>query len=698
MPGKSSSVADSSLMTISAPMEGTQPPKRRKLDDPSVDRNKISSWIETHTQPLFKTLCAIISHLQTLPKDDSHGYAVEHLKMVLRSSPEQAAEILGRSLNISRHVLQALVDRSAFVYDNFLKELIDPWVEIWKHRSKRIAHDSSNLAFAAKCFVPALEILTILSSLAASKADLKQFHCGLEELLMQHVLVAARNNFKTSSKNPVALDDDGDDDDEGKIIDISDILTPLKGLILSHGYRSLSSAQSTIRNIHPIAQFYRHAIEHTPLGTSKNQNANGPWLQYMFDQILDQIFILPAASRQESQLTQDSSLITKQMLELLVSHSVKLGLGTLDRVLTLFSQILNDSPEQVNWGIVGLCLKIDPDVFVIPESTDRESSSESRNPNKFLAALIARLNGLMEPLQSTSDETIVMVLEDVLVPLAKGFAHARDLLGFINHWRLNLLQNSKSTVGYSQQSITSQSIWEHEDLLQAVAGLTESHLTVGQIETVLQEAKTALDSANMDADASPWTTFAAHTVILDCILSGCRSENTISKLSKTVQEIYKTILGQRRQENSPATPRWRLWRCVATIKNRWDADFKTDTDIHQMEERTATEALNIQTDKDSANDSNERLHSFNYILNVTDNTCSPLREALAESTVQYVLALLNSYAELVMSHLPEASGYLSILTPHSYDISPDKLENLLAIQETTLLYASMLCDRITALR
>ena len=530
------------------------------------------------------------------------------------------------------------------------------------------------------------------------KVDMYKTIDVLEDLLLQHVIIPARTCFECSKRVATAVND------EGKGIDLGDLLASLKNHISSLE----NQGQGTI---HPVARFYAIIVKQTPCSTSKERIANSPWLQYMFNQILDQFPSPTAARAQESNLAQCLAIATIQMLKTLVDHDMKVGTATLERVLMQVSKLLGGASDPVNWEIIGLCLKIDPDVFVIPSSTNRGNSYSTRTPNKYLAALFARLNGFSESSRNATDEAITIILRNILVPLMKGFAHARDLLGFINHWKANLALDKKSTIepapptfnGHSSSGLGSnmqntECIWEHDDLLQAVADLVESHLTVGQIETLLQEGKVAIESASITSDPDLWLSISANLVIHDCVFSGCTNENTISKLSNTVQSIYLSILEVRKVESLPIILRWRAWRCIATIKNKWEADFLPNSNLRGLEKQAAMDALNIQKDINSVNDLNERLHSFHFLLSMIDIAYPPLYEALVEQTVRFVLSLLGRYAELVMSHLPEAGGFPIVLSQSSYEPSPENLKELAASQESTLLYASMLCERTAALR
>lgn len=542
--------------------------------------------------------------------------------------------------------------------------------------------------------MPALKVLMSLNDSRASNTHFDKIISVLEELLLQHVIAPAREMFEILQKVRAHMED------EGLQAKIGSLLAPLQ----YHGRKSQGTSQKcSIDTLLPVAHFYDLIVKHTSLGTSKERTISRPWLQYMFDRLSEQIGS-PTVTSQAFNQAQDYSLAIKQMLDIVLVHQIKLGNATLERVLKTVSQLLNSNPQQVDWHVVGLCLKIDSDVFVIP---DHKGTSE-KTPNQFLAALFTKLNDLSGPTQEADDETLTMVVADVLVPLLDGFMHARDMIGFVNNWRSNLTLHEKSPNGSELKRITNSKskvsssgvrgtrcIWEHEGLVQAAAGRLESHLTIGQIELYLQEVHAAVESARSTSGPDAWSNVSANLVILDSVLSGCSQENTISMLSKTVQSNYVDLLMLSKADGLSPTLRWRLWRCMAIIKDRWVIELPKNAVIHDFEDQVAKSALRFQTEKDLCNDPKERIFSFNFLLSIIgDVQPHHPKAALAESTVQHVISFLESYIELARSHLADGT----FLDWNSYNIAPDKLDELLETQKSALFYASTLCSRISALR
>lgn len=140
MSGGSSGATDPSSATVGASVESSHATIKGMLDGASFELNHSGSKSQPNLGLLFGTVCAIVWQLQQLANDDSHGYAVEHLKMALRASPEQASEMLGTSLRITDYMFAGVggdvVDGDVF------EPFICPWVTIWNWRSKKIRQDN----------------------------------------------------------------------------------------------------------------------------------------------------------------------------------------------------------------------------------------------------------------------------------------------------------------------------------------------------------------------------------------------------------------------------------------------------------------------------------------------------------------------------------------------------------------------------
>ena len=133
-PNDTSSGADSSSVTVGAPVESPRTSKKRKRNGAVVDHSLVTRRGHVDGQGVFSTLCGIINQLEALCKDQSHGYAREQLKMAMGAHCEQAASLLGESIAIIHRILLNLASPSISQIDTFVKHAV-PWIRLWKSRS-----------------------------------------------------------------------------------------------------------------------------------------------------------------------------------------------------------------------------------------------------------------------------------------------------------------------------------------------------------------------------------------------------------------------------------------------------------------------------------------------------------------------------------------------------------------------------------
>ena len=132
--------------------------KKRKLDETEVTASEEAVSTATGAfRVVYLAICGTISQLQTFTIDpeQTHGFAVEHMKSSLRSSPEDAAHMLGSSFYLTNRLIQT--PQGYFyrkkVFTRELQELlantgyspcIIPAIDLWNQRSHTRQHSSSS--------------------------------------------------------------------------------------------------------------------------------------------------------------------------------------------------------------------------------------------------------------------------------------------------------------------------------------------------------------------------------------------------------------------------------------------------------------------------------------------------------------------------------------------------------------------------
>ncbi|KAL8950346.1 MAG: hypothetical protein Q9222_003616 [Ikaeria aurantiellina] len=613
--------ADSSSATIEANPKTSAKSKKRKRDGTSTVSNHIEERVGINPPQIFHIVCDVVSELQALAQDESHGYAVEHLKIALQATPEQAAEILGKALVLLDNLLRNPARSPATKHLGRYATNISPWVALWR------------------CFVPLLGLSTILDDVIETDAHSIHAVTMLEQLLLENVVFPARESFESSKRARASQED------ESRKIAFDTVLAPLQNAT----FRSHIPKDREINYLHPVARFYRICLQHTPLSTPKQRVFGQAWLQFLFDHLRNNLSASMTSSKGPLPIN-DAIAALKPMLESLLEYGVKLKVPSLEKILVQFSHVLGDVTDDVNWDLVGLCLKMDPDVFII-SSSDNSEGPKNQTPNMFLIALFSKV-------AAVPNEFHDAVLDNVITPLVDGFGHARDLRGFTDHWRSNLIQygmqsaqikvptrNNKRDTDPDTNAEHHQSIWEHEKLLQVVASQIERRLTAGQIEAILLEWKNAYAPAGEMIKPHKQLLCAANLVIIDAILNGCAAEDTISKLSETIGNIYSIMLALPTDKNPHLGYSWRLWRCMTTIRTRWGFTISQNLDVLTAETRASEQAMQIQLGSVDSCAGDEVVYSLAFIVSVMENSEPKLQHEASQSVVRCVASRMETYAE-----------------------------------------------------
>lgn len=427
---------------------------------------------------------------------------------------------------------------------------------------------------------------------------------------------------------------------------------------VSHGEKIEHSGPG---RFHPVAKFYDIVLKHTRLSTQKQRLSESAWLEFLFDRLAFQEAHPITADAHQSAIKSDASYAVKDLLDMLAEKKLKLQIPTLEKVLSQYSHILEGDRSHMDWGIIGACLSINPDVFVIPTISKDPSGQRLRAPNEYLSALFARINEISSSFDTGSEASRKVIQEIVLVSLVKGFTQARDLLSFIEHWKSNLmltvrvangpgkpLDSNHSNRNPVAEAQNGPNVWENEDLLQEVAAQFRQRITIGQLQAILKEMSTTFIPVHTTQAAEQLRSTASELVILDCILSGCRTEDTIRQLTDTIKDLYQTLLASCEASALPHSHSWRAWRCISTIKSRWKAELHSSLEIQEMEGRLAGKALSFiaQTDKSCLVE--DMLQSLNFVLSVIETSAtSTQRQELASSIIQAVMDGLKSSDELL---------------------------------------------------
>lgn len=132
-------ITESSSTTVETPsIEAKKKSRKRKRSEPQLAESCFPHKANSGLEPLYRSICSCVIQLQklsTCSASGHHGFAVEHLKSALKSTPEQAAAILQNSVLLESQIitkeLNDLTEDEFGVVDACLSSM----VQIWESRS-----------------------------------------------------------------------------------------------------------------------------------------------------------------------------------------------------------------------------------------------------------------------------------------------------------------------------------------------------------------------------------------------------------------------------------------------------------------------------------------------------------------------------------------------------------------------------------
>ena len=144
--------------TVESSSRGQRMSKKRKLDGTEVTAS--GEAVSTATgafRVLYLAIWGTLRQLQSLTLDpqQTQGFAVEHMKSSLRSSPQDAAHVLGSALYLTNRMIHTPPNywRQKRIFTNQLQKLlldtgysscIYPAINLWNRRSLTGQHSSTS--------------------------------------------------------------------------------------------------------------------------------------------------------------------------------------------------------------------------------------------------------------------------------------------------------------------------------------------------------------------------------------------------------------------------------------------------------------------------------------------------------------------------------------------------------------------------
>ena len=425
--------------------------------------------------------------------------------------------------------------------------------------------------------LPLLLLLDTCRQLPSPSCEMAVVIESLEELLIGHLVLPLRSSLlDLKSANRV--------EGEVSLASFSDrMVSLLRQFLPQLENPSLRADWKTDRHLalSMMSLLFDVAISCRPRNTPKLRRLENPWLEQLFVSLgkcAETLF--PPATSVRTQ--KDHIRVFKWMLQKAVDHQVQLSLSVLTTILDQSSGLFlrfnyNHSETRVDdkdnndieWGLVSLCIFNDSNALVIPSSSATKNEKYGyRPPNKYLSALLRSITDETRYHSMEEDKDYDFVIQNVVVPLCDAFIGARDLTGFLGHWReqLSIIQERQASQGKKRPSI-----WEDERLLLHIAQSVESSLTAGQMDEVISSAAHDLAPSIQNALGSVSLPLES-LILLDCVCIGVYKDETLVKLERTILSVF-SLLGEfvSRSPTEFSGYGWRIWRIKATITDRWSS-------------------------------------------------------------------------------------------------------------------------------
>lgn len=258
-------------------------------------------------------------------------------------------------------------------------------------------------------------------------------------------------------------------------------------------------------------------------GTQRRRPQDDDWLQHVFATLRDAF--LPNRTVQNSEAL-------CAMLQSAKKYKADLNLTTLRSITSNFAL----PQDHDDWNLVAKLIALDANVFLIPD-----------NDTDLMTELLTRITKAC--IQKDWADLADKVVLDVVVPLMKEFAKARDLSGFIRHWYAQLVEFERLRQEAMLFSMDVFGAWENEALQAELSKLLEPSLTIQQISQIL-------DWLSIRTSENP----NAVCVILEAISGSISREETVDAINT---RIYHIMFDNEVSEKLDARCKWRSWRVLS---------------------------------------------------------------------------------------------------------------------------------------
>ncbi|KAI2790776.1 hypothetical protein POX_c03625 [Penicillium oxalicum] len=485
---------------------------------------------------------------QTIGVDE---VAHSHLKLAVRGTPEGAAELLGGSLQLGAIAATRFSNVKMTTDLQHLLLVFPAMIEIWELRSHRLDdsdNNASNERFAKSCFAHALRLELCLRDIKLDTDERAHLLHSVERIVALHVLIPARDAF--FARGGSGIDYSKEEPDWSAVKPVTETFRPIiseRSNIEGASPSSNPMPKGSWQSIELLPELFDNAVRAVPRDDFRRQTHEAPWLETLFVAVAELAYST-AKEAQPDTFSAKFIAVLEDLLRIALDRKVGLSLQT---ILTHagYTGLLEQGLEQVQWNVTALMVSLGVDIF-LPNSGLRDAS-------KLLDALLDKILLHWRTHGSQSSQEYNIIKLQIVIPLLRGFAAARDLASFMEVWHDQLVILEEARLGNNHFSKFS--VWEDDDLCAAFSDLTRTSLSGSNFSAQLQTA--AAETRAEDGKISETSRSYAKLVILEATLRSKMPTADVDESLSQVLETFESTLSSKQTFHW----RWRLWRLVRNL-------------------------------------------------------------------------------------------------------------------------------------
>ncbi|EED21557.1 conserved hypothetical protein [Talaromyces stipitatus ATCC 10500] len=519
-----------------------------------------------------------------------------HLQQSLRLDPAVGAEILGKLIRLSAAMI---VEYTKEKRSNLLRHLLKTttaYFAMWDLRKSGvngIDKRSINTAFSESCFLESLRLYRIVLSSGADSEDARFITHSIEKLIALHVVVPARSLFMERGGSGIDYSK-GEDPDWSAVQPVTATFKPLfedRSPVNIHcnsnGNGSVDQNScvfpATWKSAELIPTFYDIVSRSVPRDSFRRQNTEASWLETVFVALAELAY---SSTQKFSGNTVGFIPLLEQLFIVVRARKIKLSLHTL-LTHASYTGLLKgeEDPKHVSWSLTTLLIDLGADIF-LPNSGFKDSG-------RLLDALFQSLHHIRSDM--SNKETYELVKNEVVIPLIRAFATARDLPTFAGFWyeQLRWIETARKTGDKHFQKST-YSVWEDDNVLIVYQDTLKSTLSDTFLKSQIENAISTVVAESGYISGSPDS--YAYFVILEAGtriwghngLPGLR----IDLVTNLIEGLHKTLSSRKGDRQWL----WRMWRVARNLMPiGLKSTFKIPNELADKFRREALVVANFST-------------------------------------------------------------------------------------------------------